>query len=131
MEWAFTKHFIRNGYFNYKRLQLHYPKKCFSTCNSDLRQFADWLHANNCLDVCMEFTGKVGLPTDLLKVDMPEVLRERQLSKAVKHATKFLEIQGLNVSYNILSASRLATTVLLPGFLIMPFLTTDNTTFTL
>jgi len=31
-------------------------------------------------------------------VDMPEALKERQLSKAVKQATKFLEKQGLTVS---------------------------------
>jgi len=33
----------------------------------------------------------------LFKVDMPESLKERQLSKAVKQATKFLEKQGLTV----------------------------------
>ena len=40
------------------RVQPHYQKKRFSTYNSDLHRFADWLHANNCLDVCMESTGK-------------------------------------------------------------------------
>ena len=39
-------------------VQPHYQKKRFSTYNSDLHRFADWLHANNCTDVCMESTGK-------------------------------------------------------------------------
>ena len=46
----------------------------------------------------MMTTGEVWNPTDLFKVDMPESLKERQLSKAVKQATKFLEMQGLTVS---------------------------------
>ena len=43
-------------------VQPHYQKKRFSTYNSDLHRFADWLHANNCLDVCMESTGKYWVP---------------------------------------------------------------------
>ena len=43
-------------------IQPHYQKKRFSTYNSDLRRFADWLHENNCLDVCMESTGKYWVP---------------------------------------------------------------------
>lgn len=42
--------------------------------------------------------GEVWNPTNLFKVDMPEFLKERQLFKAVKQATKFLEKQGLTVS---------------------------------
>lgn len=45
----------------------------------------------------MMTTGEVWNPTDLFKVDMPETLKENQLSKAVKQATKFLEKQGLTV----------------------------------
>lgn len=40
----------------------HYQKKRFSTYNSDLHRFCDWLHASNCLDVCMESTGKYWVP---------------------------------------------------------------------
>jgi len=40
----------------------NYQKKRFSTYNSDLHRFADWLHQNNCLDVCMESTGKYWVP---------------------------------------------------------------------
>ena len=43
-------------------IQPHYQKKRFSTYNSDLHRFADWLHSNNCLDVCMESTGKYWVP---------------------------------------------------------------------
>ena len=43
-------------------LQPHYKKKRFSTFNSDLNRFADWLHENACLDVCMESTGKYWVP---------------------------------------------------------------------
>lgn len=43
-------------------IQPHYQKKRFSTYNSDLHRFVDWLHANNCIDVCMESTGKYWVP---------------------------------------------------------------------
>lgn len=46
----------------------------------------------------MMSTGEVWNPTDLFKVDMPETLKEKQLSKAVKQATKFLEEQGLTIA---------------------------------
>ena len=47
----------------------------------------------------MMSTGEVWNPTDLFKVDMPEALKEKQLAKAVKQATKSLEKQGLSVSW--------------------------------
>ena len=43
-------------------LQPHYQKKRFNTFNSDLNRFADWLLEHNCLDVCMESTGKYWVP---------------------------------------------------------------------
>lgn len=43
-------------------LQPHYQKKRFSTFNSDLNRFADWLLKHDCLDVCMESTGKYWVP---------------------------------------------------------------------
>ena len=43
-------------------IQPHYQKKRFSTYNSDLHRFADWLRTNNCIDVCMESTGKYWAP---------------------------------------------------------------------
>jgi transposase len=43
-------------------IQPHYQKKRFSTYNGDLHKFANWLHANDCLDLCMESTGKYWVP---------------------------------------------------------------------
>lgn len=43
-------------------------------------------------------TGEVWNPVDLFKVDMPEHLKEQQLAKAIKQATRFLEKQGLSVA---------------------------------
>ena len=43
-------------------------------------------------------TGEVWNPTDLFKVDMPQHLKEKQLQKAIKQATVFLQKQGISVS---------------------------------
>lgn len=43
-------------------------------------------------------TGEVWNPVDLFKVDMPEHLKEQQLAKAIKQATRFLEKHGLSVA---------------------------------
>ena len=43
-------------------VQPHYQKKRFSTYNGDIRAFQDWLLLYNCLDVCMESTGKYWIP---------------------------------------------------------------------
>lgn len=43
-------------------------------------------------------TGELWNPCDLYKVDMPEPLKEKQKAKAIKHAMRFLEKQGLTVS---------------------------------
>lgn len=45
-----------------KGVHPHYQKKRFSTFNTDLNRFADWLNENNCVDVCMESTGKYWVP---------------------------------------------------------------------
>lgn len=39
-----------------------YIKKRFSTFHNDLLQFKDWLLENDCLNVCMESTGKYYIP---------------------------------------------------------------------
>ena len=39
-----------------------YSQKSFSTMNSDLKEFHDWLIKNNCRHVCMESTGKYWIP---------------------------------------------------------------------
>lgn len=43
-------------------IQPHYQKKRFSTHNGDIRAFKDWLLLYNCLDICMESTGKYWIP---------------------------------------------------------------------
>jgi len=43
-------------------VQPSYQKKRFSTFNSDIRNFKQWLLDNNCLDICMESTGKYWVP---------------------------------------------------------------------
>lgn len=43
-------------------------------------------------------TGEAWNPVDLFKIDMPEPLKEKQRLKAIKQATRFLELQGLKVS---------------------------------
>ncbi len=43
-------------------IQPSYQKQRFSTFNSDIRRFKQWLLDNNCLDVCMESTGKYWVP---------------------------------------------------------------------
>ena len=80
-------------------LQPHYQKKRFSTFNSDLNRFADWLARMILTAIYSMFcTGEVWNPVDLYKIDMPDHLKEQQLAKAIKQATRFLEKQGLSVA---------------------------------
>lgn len=67
-------------------LQPSYQKKRFSTFNTDLNRFADWLHENACLDVCMESTGKYWVPVFniLEKRDIRVVIANPKWVKAVK-----------------------------------------------
>ena len=67
-------------------LQPSYQKKRFSTFNSDLNHFADWLHENDCLDVCMESTGKYWVPVFniLEKRGIRVVIANPKWVKAVK-----------------------------------------------
>ena len=67
-------------------LQPSYQKKRFSTFNSDLNQFADWFHEKDCLDVCMESTGKYWVPVFniLEKRGIRVVIANPKWVKAVK-----------------------------------------------
>lgn len=67
-------------------LQPNYQKKRFSTFNSDLNRFADWLHTNKCVDVCMESTGKYWVPVFniLEKRSIRVVIANPKWVKAVK-----------------------------------------------
>lgn len=67
-------------------VQPHYQKKRFSTFNSELNRFADWLHVNHCFDVCMESTGKYWVPVFniLEKRGLRTVIANPKWVKAVK-----------------------------------------------
>ena len=67
-------------------LQPNYQKKRFSTSNSDLNRFVDWLHQSECLDVCMESTGKYWGPVFniLEKRGIRVVIANPKWVKAVK-----------------------------------------------
>lgn len=67
-------------------LQPSYQKKRFTTFNSALKRFADWLHENACLDVCMESTGKYWVPVFniLEKRGIRVVIANPKWVKAVK-----------------------------------------------
>lgn len=67
-------------------LQPSYQKKRFSTFNSNLNRFANWLYENACLDVCMESTGKYWVPVFniLEKRGIRVVIANPKWVKAVK-----------------------------------------------
>lgn len=68
-------------------VQPHYQKKRFSTYNSDLHRFADWLHSNNCLDVCMESTGKYWVPVF-------NILEERKIQVTIANPKWVKAVKG-------------------------------------
>ena len=62
-----------------------YMKKRFSTFNSDIRHFKQWLLDNSCLDVCMESTGKYWTPVfNLLEDKINITIANPKWVKAVK-----------------------------------------------
>jgi len=62
-----------------------YSKKRFSTFNSSIRQFKQWLVDNNCFDVCMESTGKYWVPIyNLLEDTIRITIANPKWVKAVK-----------------------------------------------
>ena len=68
-------------------IQPHYQKKRFSTYNSDLHKFADWLHLNNCTDVCMESTGKYWVPVF-------NILEERNIKVTIANPKWVKAVKG-------------------------------------
>ena len=68
-------------------LQPHYQKKRFSTFNSNLNRFADWLHENHCLDVCMESTGKYWVPVF-------NILEQRGLRVVIANPKRAQAVKG-------------------------------------
>lgn len=63
----------------------HYQQKSFSTFNSDIIKFHDWLIENNCYHVCMESTGKYWIPIfNYLENDIHVCLTHPKYVKAIK-----------------------------------------------
>jgi len=63
----------------------HYSKKRFSTFNNSILQFKQWLIDNDCLDVCMESTGKYWIPVyNLLEDTIRVTIANPKWVKAVK-----------------------------------------------
>ncbi|TEB05194.1 IS110 family transposase [Pelotomaculum propionicicum] len=62
-----------------------YQKKRFSTFNNSILKFKQWLLDNNCLDVCMESTGKYWVPVfNLLEDSINVTIANPKWVKAVK-----------------------------------------------
>jgi len=62
-----------------------YEQKSFSTINSDIRKFHDWLIENDCYYVCMESTGKYWIPIfNYLEADIHVCLTHPKYVKAIK-----------------------------------------------
>jgi hypothetical protein len=62
-----------------------YKQKSFSTFNSDIRKFHNWLIENNCYYVCMESTGKYWIPIfNYLENDIEVCLTHPKYVKAIK-----------------------------------------------
>ena len=62
-----------------------YQKKRFSTFNSSILEFKQWLLDNDCHDVCMESTGKYRIPVfNILEDEINVVIANPKWVKAVK-----------------------------------------------
>lgn len=62
-----------------------YNQKSFSTINSDIQNFRNWLIENNCIHVCMESTGKYWIPIfNYLENDFDVCLTHPKYVKAIK-----------------------------------------------
>ena len=62
-----------------------YQKKRFSTFNNSILEFKHWLLDNDCLDVCMESTGKYWIPVyNILEPDCSIVLAHPKYVKAIR-----------------------------------------------
>lgn len=62
-----------------------YSIKTFSTFNSDLYAFRDWLLANDCYHVCMESTGKYWIPVfNILEEKIHVILTHPKYVRAIK-----------------------------------------------
>lgn len=80
-----------------------YRQKSFSTINSDIQKFHNWLIENNCYHVCMESTGKYWIPIfNYLEKDIEVCLTHPKYVKAIKGKKTDKRIQnGLPTSTNL------------------------------
>lgn len=63
-----------------------YKQKTFSTINSDIQRFHDWLIENDCKHVCMESTGKYWIPIfNHLENNIQVCLTHPKYVKAIKN----------------------------------------------
>jgi transposase len=66
-------------------IQPKYRKRRFSTFNSQILAFKDWLLENNCRDVCMESTGKYWVPVfNLLEDSIHVTIANPKWVKTIK-----------------------------------------------
>jgi transposase len=66
-------------------MQPIYRKRRFSTFNSQILAFKDWLLENNCRDICMESTGKYYIPVyNLLEDSINVVVANPKWVRTVK-----------------------------------------------
>lgn len=62
-----------------------YIQKSFTTINSDIQKFHNWLIENNCYHVCMESTGKYWIPIfNYLETDIDVCLTHPKYVRAIK-----------------------------------------------
>lgn len=80
-----------------------YLQKSFSTINSDIQRFHNWLIENNCYHVCMESTGKYWIPIfNYLENDIDICLTHPKYVKAIKgKKTDKRILNGLQTSTNL------------------------------
>jgi transposase len=63
----------------------HYEKRRFSTFNNSILEFKQWLLDHNCLDICMESTGKYWVPVfNLIEDSINVTVANPKWVKAVK-----------------------------------------------
>ena len=63
----------------------HYEKRRFSTFNNSILEFRQWLLDNNCLDICMESTGKYWVPVfNLIEDSINVTVANPKWVKAIK-----------------------------------------------
>lgn len=84
-----------------------YRQKTFSTINSDIQRFHDWLIENGCKHVCMESTGKYWIPIfNYLEHDIHVCLTHPKYIKAIKGKRQIKKTpNGLLTFLNLISSA--------------------------